>query len=109
MMKYTEIGGGVCAAKGFSAGGVHAGFRKNTAKLDLAMVVADDICTAAGVFTKNKVFAAPVGVTKAHLSAGHARLSQTAATPTHVRRMATRPPEKRVTWWRPYSVFPQRK
>ena len=73
MMKYTEIGGGVCAAKGFSAGGVHAGFRKNTAKLDLAMVVADDICTAAGVFTKNKVFAAPVGVTKAHLSAGHAR------------------------------------
>ena len=72
-MKYTAIDGGVCAAKGFSAGGVHAGFRKNTVKLDLAMVVADDLCTAAGVFTKNKVFAAPVGVTRAHLSSGHAR------------------------------------
>lgn len=72
-MEYKEIEGGVCAAKGFSAGGVHAGFRKNTSKLDLAMVVADDLCTAAGVYTKNKVFAAPVGVTRAHLANGHAR------------------------------------
>ena len=72
-MNYTEITGGVCAAKGFSAGGVHAGFRKNTAKLDLAMIVSDTLCTAAGVFTKNKVFAAPVGVTRKHLAAGHAR------------------------------------
>ncbi len=72
-MEYTIIEGGVCAAKGFSAGGVHAGFRKNTSKLDLAMVVADDLCTAAGVYTKNKVFAAPVGVTRSHLADGHAR------------------------------------
>lgn len=72
-MKYTEIAGGVCAAKGFSAGGVHAGFRKNTAKLDLALVVSDTLCSAAGVFTKNKVFAAPVGVSRAHLATGHAR------------------------------------
>ncbi len=70
---YTTIPGGVCAAKGFKAYGVHAGFRKNTAKLDLAMVLSDKVCTAAGVFTKNKVFAAPVGVTRAHLADGYAQ------------------------------------
>ncbi len=71
---YTSIPGGVCAAKGFKAYGLHAGFRKNTAKLDLAMVLADKTCNAAGVFTKNKVFAAPVGVTRAHLAGGKARV-----------------------------------
>lgn len=71
---YTSIPGGVCAAKGFKAYGLHAGFRKNTAKLDLAMVLADKTCNAAGVFTKNKVYAAPVGVTKAHLAGGKARV-----------------------------------
>ncbi len=70
---YKEIDGGVCAADGFKAYGIHAGMRKNTAKLDLAMIVADDVCTAAGVFTKNKVFAAPVGVTRDHLANGTAR------------------------------------
>ena len=67
---YTTIPGGVCAAKGFKAYGVHAGFRKNSAKLDLALILADKVCNAAGVFTRNKVFAAPVGVTRAHLADG---------------------------------------
>ena len=71
---YTTITGGVCAAKGFKAYGVHAGFRKNTAKLDLAMILADKVCNAAGVYTKNKVFAAPVGVTREHLKGGKARV-----------------------------------
>jgi len=71
---YNTISGGVCAAKGFKAYGIHAGFRKNTAKLDLAMILADNTCTAAGVFTKNKVFAAPVGVTREHLKGGKARV-----------------------------------
>ena len=69
----TAIDGGICAAAGFKAAGVHAGFRKNKQKLDLALIVADDICTAAGVYTTNKVFAAPVGVTRAHLANGKAR------------------------------------
>ena len=69
----TAIDGGICAAAGFKAAGVHAGFRKNKKKLDLALIVADDICTAAGVYTTNKVFAAPVGVTRAHLANGKAR------------------------------------
>ncbi len=69
----TAIDGGICAASGFKASGVHAGFRKNKQKRDLALIVADDICTAAGVYTTNKVFAAPVGVTRAHLANGKAR------------------------------------
>ena len=69
----TAIDGGICAAAGFKAAGVHAGFRKNKQKLDLALIVADDICTAAGVYTTNKVFVAPVGVTRAHLANGKAR------------------------------------
>ena len=32
-----EIAGGVCAAKGFSAGGVHCGIRKNQGKKDLSL------------------------------------------------------------------------
>ena len=65
--------GGICAAAGFKAAGVHAGFRKNKSKRDLALIVADHDCAAAGVYTTNKVFAAPVGVTRAHLANGKAR------------------------------------
>jgi len=70
---FKEITAGVCAPKGFKAYGMHCGLRKNTDKLDLAIVTCDKVCNAAGVFTKNKVFAAPVGVTKAHLSNGTAQ------------------------------------
>ena len=38
-MKFIE--GGVCAAKGFKAGGVHCGIRKNKSKRDLAMIFSD--------------------------------------------------------------------
>ncbi len=71
--KITEIEGGICAAKGFRASGIHAGFRKNKQKRDLALIVADNVCSAAGVYTTNKVFAAPVGVTRAHLANGKAQ------------------------------------
>ena len=73
MKNITPIPGGVCAAAGFRAYGIHCGVRKNTAKLDLALILADKVCTAAGVFTKNKVFAAPVGVSRAHLASGTAQ------------------------------------
>lgn len=72
-MKLTEIKGGVCAAKGFRAAGMHCGIRKNTSKKDIALIVADAPCAAAGVYTQNKVFAAPVGVTRAHLANGYAQ------------------------------------
>ena len=59
--------GGVASAKGFRASGVHAGFRKNPTRLDYALVVPDEPCACAGVFTQNVFCAAPVVVSKQHL------------------------------------------
>lgn len=60
-------GGGVTSAQGFQAIGVHAGFRANPERLDMALVVADEPCACAGVFTKNVFCSAPVLVSKQHL------------------------------------------
>ncbi len=68
-----SISGGVCAAKGFKAYGVHCGIRKNKTKEDLALVVADCPCSAAAVYTTNKVKGAPITVTRAHLADGKAQ------------------------------------
>ena len=68
-----EIQNGVCAPKGFRAAGIWCGIRKNHTKPDLAMIVSDTRCTAAGVYTKNKVKGAPLTVTKNHLTDGHAQ------------------------------------
>lgn len=46
--------------KGFQAAGVYSGVKRNPQKLDLSLIASDSPCTAAGVFTKNLVFAAPV-------------------------------------------------
>jgi glutamate N-acetyltransferase/amino-acid N-acetyltransferase len=45
--------------KGFKFAGIHAGIKK-TSVLDLGIIVSDQPCTAAGVFTQNKVVAPPV-------------------------------------------------
>lgn len=73
MTQVKSISGGICAAAGFKAAGIHAGLRKNKDKLDLALIVADKVCNAAGVFTTNRVFAAPVGVSRAHVKNGKIR------------------------------------
>ena len=67
------ITGGVCAAKGFTAGGIHCGIRKNHAKKDLAMVLSSVPASAAAVYTTNLVKGAPLTVTKEHLANGKAR------------------------------------
>ena len=67
------ITGGVCAAKGFTAGGIHCGIRKNRTKRDLALIVSDTPAAAAAVYTTNLVKGAPLTVTKAHLQDGTAR------------------------------------
>ena len=69
----TLCEGGVCAAAGIRAAGVSAGFRRNPARLDLALVVADDPCVAAATFTTNRFCAAPVTVSRAHVADGRAR------------------------------------
>jgi glutamate N-acetyltransferase/amino-acid N-acetyltransferase len=74
MSEMNYIDGGVCAAKGFQAAGLHCGVKsKNPNKKDVALLVSKCDCTAAAVYTKNRVKAAPLLVTKAHLANGHAR------------------------------------
>ena len=67
------IKGGVCAAKGFKANGIHCGIRKNQSKKDLALIVSDTIATAAAVYTTNLVKGAPLLVTKRHIENGAAQ------------------------------------
>ena len=63
------VTGGVCAAKGFRAAGLHVGVKTHhTEKKDVALIVSDVPCTAAAMFTKNVVKAAPIHVTKEHLA-----------------------------------------
>lgn len=66
------ITGGVCAAKGFRASGLHCGIRKNRTKKDVALITSDSPCSAAAVYTKNLVKGAPLLVTKKHLENGTA-------------------------------------
>ena len=67
------IAGGVCAAKGFQANGIHCGIRKNRTKRDLSLIVSDAPASAAAVYTTNLVKGAPLLVTQKHLSNGVAR------------------------------------
>jgi glutamate N-acetyltransferase/amino-acid N-acetyltransferase len=67
------ITGGVCAAKGFKANGIHCGIRKNKTKKDLALIVSDVVANAAAVYTTNLVKGAPIAVTKDHLANGKAQ------------------------------------
>ena len=84
-----EIQGGVTAAKGFKAGGIRCGVKKGkgdgnqpivssmkdylTGKKDLAMILSDKECTAAAVYTLNRVKAAPLYITMEHLEDGVCR------------------------------------
>ena len=70
-MKLTA--GGVCAAKGFQASGVHCGIRKNQTKKDLALIFSEVPAKAAAVYTTNAVKGAPLLVTKQHLENGMAQ------------------------------------
>ena len=67
------IEGGVCAAKGFTAGGIHCGIRKNHTKKDLSLIVSAVPASAAAVYTTNLVKGAPLIVTKNHLQNGIAQ------------------------------------
>ncbi len=67
------VSGGVCAAKGFQANGVHCGIRRNKTKRDLALIYSQVPANAACVYTTNLVKGAPILVTKAHLADGKAQ------------------------------------
>lgn len=67
------IKGGVCAAKGFKANGIHCGIRHNRTKRDLALIYSETPGTAAAVYTTNLVKGAPIQVTKKHIENGVAQ------------------------------------
>jgi glutamate N-acetyltransferase/amino-acid N-acetyltransferase len=67
------IAGGVTAPKGFKAGGVSCGI-KRSGRPDLSAVVSDLPCQAAGVFTTNRVRAAPVEIGEALLRSSRDRI-----------------------------------
>ncbi len=70
---FDFVEGGVCAAKGFTASGIHSGIRKNKEKADLALISCEVPCNAGAIYTQNKVKGAPLTVTKANLSNGRAQ------------------------------------
>ena len=70
-MKMIE--GGVTAAQGFVAGGIHCGVRKNKSKPDLAMIYSEKPCAAAAVYTQNLVKGAPILVTQKNIADGVAK------------------------------------
>ncbi len=72
---FAFVEGGVCAAEGFQANGIHCGIKAggNPDKNDLALIYAESPCTAAAMYTTNKVQGAPIAVTKKHLEDGMAQ------------------------------------
>lgn len=68
-----KINGGICAAKGFTANGVHCGIRKNKGKRDLSLIFSEKKAAAACVYTKNLVKGAPLAVTKKNVADGYAQ------------------------------------
>src|SRR3990172_6018543 len=65
--------GGVTSAKGFVAGAVPARMRLDWDKPDVALLYSEAPCAAVGVFTRCKVVAAPVVITRKHLADGRAQ------------------------------------
>ena len=72
-MSINIISGGVCAAQGFKANGIHCGIRKNKTKRDLALIVSEVPAAAAAVYTTNLVKGAPILVDMEHLKNGVAQ------------------------------------
>jgi len=73
-MSYTEISGGVTAAQGFLAGSVYCGIKASNAnRPDIALIYSSQPTVVAGTFTTNKVKAAPVRVSMAHLRGNDVR------------------------------------
>ncbi len=67
------IDGGITVAEGVESSGVHAGFRRNSSKNDLALITAPENTVAAGMFTTNTFCAAPVTISRERVAGGYAR------------------------------------
>jgi len=72
MINLKYVNGGITAAKGFTAAGIHAGIRKNSDKKDLALLFSSQPAKVGGVFTQNLYAAAPVAYCKQVVNHGTA-------------------------------------
>lgn len=72
-MNMKIISGNVCAPKGFKAGGIHCGIRRNKTKKDLGLIVSENIANTACTYTLNRIKASPLKITKQHVSDGYAQ------------------------------------
>jgi glutamate N-acetyltransferase/amino-acid N-acetyltransferase len=65
-----DISGGVCAPKGFKAGGIWCGIKASSRKRDLALIYSEKKCVAAAMFTRNRVKAASVLISRDNIAGG---------------------------------------
>lgn len=72
-MIIREIPGGVCAPEGFKAAGAACGVKKGDESRDMALIACDSVCSAAAVYTLNKVKGAPLEVTRRNIADGRAQ------------------------------------
>ncbi len=63
----------IAVPRGFRLAGVYSGVKRNASKLDLSLIVSDAPAVAAGVYTQNRVFAAPVGLCRSRTPAADIR------------------------------------
>jgi glutamate N-acetyltransferase/amino-acid N-acetyltransferase len=71
MTKISEVDGHIWSVPGFFANGAHCGLKRK--RKDFSIIFSRLPCSAAAVYTTNKVIAAPLIVTKEHLANGHAQ------------------------------------
>ena len=64
---------GITTPAGFRAGAVHCGLKTARGAQDLTLIVGDDACTTAGMFTTNRICAAPVTWCRQRVAGGRAR------------------------------------
>ena len=67
------IDGGVAAPQGFTTNGLCAGIKAGRTKPDTALIFSERPCAAAGVFTKNRVQAECVKLSRRHVADGSAQ------------------------------------
>ena len=70
-MQFIE--GGVTAPQGFTANGMLCGIKAGRTKNDTALIYSESPCTAAGMFTKNRVKAESVKLTQKNIANGVAQ------------------------------------
>jgi glutamate N-acetyltransferase / amino-acid N-acetyltransferase len=73
-LPYTRIKGGVCAPRSFHGNAVSCGIKNpDSDRLDLSLIYSDQECRSSGMFTQNRVKAAPVRISQSHLRAENVR------------------------------------